>query len=53
MFFKKFRGGSSCCGSVVGNLTSIHKDYVGLIHVGLIPGLAQWVKDPALMCAAV
>ena len=31
--------GSSCHGSVVTNLTSIHKD------LGLIPGLAQWVKD--------
>ena len=35
--------GSSHHGSVVMNLTSIHKD------AGLMPGLAQWVKDPLLL----
>ena len=34
--------GSSHCGSVVTNPTSIHED------IGLIPGLTQWVKDPLL-----
>ena len=33
---------NSRCGSAVVNLTSIHK------VVGWIPGLTQWIKDPAL-----
>ena len=38
MIVKKVKSWSSHCGSVVTNLTSISED------VGLIPGLAQWVK---------
>ena len=36
-------GGSSFCGSVEMNPTSIHED------LGLNPGLAQWVKDLGLL----
>ena len=40
--YKINKCGISHCGSAVTNLTSIHED------MGLIPGSAQWVKNPAL-----
>ena len=46
-FLKNVMAGNSRRGSVVTNPTSIHED------AGLIPGLTQWVMDPALLWAVV
>ena len=54
IILKKSYIGSSRCGSVETDPISIHEDkdsIPGLDQwvVGLIPGLAQWIKDPALL----
>ena len=43
-YFKYFKMEVPILAQWVTNATSIHED------VGLIPGLAEWVKNPVLLC---